>query len=103
MIATPRAGQSIDNGSGEAWLVHSVTRTLASTVVKLSPVRRDAGPAGAEGRFEMSLSDFRIFCTFSGIRDSGCPGANGLSGDMDSARGLTVATHAGAQTDAHDG
>lgn len=104
MIATPTAGQSIDNDSGDAWLVHSVTRTLASTVVRLSPLRRDAGPAGGERRFELSLSDFRIFCTFSGIRDrSGAPGTNGPPGDIGSARGLTEATLTGAQIDAHDG
>lgn len=104
MIATPTAGQSIDNDSGDAWLVHSVTRTLASTVVRLSPLRRDAGPASGEGRFDISLSDFRIFCTFSGIRECGAiPGANGATGDIGSARGLTEAAPAGAHTEAHDG
>ena len=103
MIGTPTAGQSIDNDSGDAWLVHSVTRTLASTVVRLSPLRRDAAPASGEVRFDMSLSDFRIFCTFSGIRDCGAaPGANGPAGDIGSARGLTETVQTGAHTQAHD-
>jgi hypothetical protein len=67
MIATPFAGQSIVNDEGQAWLVHSVSRRLASTVVNLVPL--GAWQAGrAVRRLEMPLSDFRIFCTFMGVR-----------------------------------
>ncbi|MDB5945286.1 MAG: hypothetical protein JWQ33_312 [Ramlibacter sp.] len=70
MFAIPTAGQSIDSGTGDRWLVHSVTRNLASTVLELGPFR-PGELAPADRRFDMSLSDYRIFCTFSGIRPVG--------------------------------
>jgi hypothetical protein len=67
MFAIPVPGQSIINDEGQAWLVHSVSRRLASTVVNLVPLgARHAGRAVR--RLEMPLSDFRIFCTFMGVR-----------------------------------
>lgn len=66
MIATPIPGQSIDSASGDAWLVNSVTRKLAGTVVNLVPLQEQ--PSEIARGLDMSLSDFRIFCVFSGIR-----------------------------------
>ena len=69
MFRIPAAGQSINNGMGDSWLVHSVTGTPANTVLKLGPWR-GGGQTTGERCFAMSLNDYRIFCTFSGIRSA---------------------------------